>query len=111
MKTFEVAIEEVLDYAKDEWKPENIDRDKDGNFFPSTVKLYLGSLTGLIRKKVIINLNTKIGQGKNGALNLRTIRSNLLKLTKLFELAVYEDDEKEYQISTSSCPDFLLDEL
>ncbi|MDE6657865.1 MAG: hypothetical protein K2J88_04710 [Oscillospiraceae bacterium] len=111
MKTFEVAIEEVLDYAKDNWKPKASKRNKDGEFFPATVKQYLDILTQRIRKKVIIKLGTKTGQGKNDDTNLRTIRSNLLKFTKLFELAVYEDDEKKYQISTSSCPDFLLDEL
>lgn len=110
METFEIAIEEVLNYAKDNWNPSD-HRAKNGEFFPATVKKYLDILTQRIRKKVIIKLGTKTGQGKNDDTNLRTIRSNLLKLTKLFELAVYEDDEKEYQISTSSCPDFLLDEL
>lgn len=111
MKTFEIAIEEVLDYAKDKWKPKNPQRSINGEFFPATVKQYLDILTGLIRKKVIINLNTKNGQGTGDKPNLRTIRSNLLKFTKLFELAVYFNNQKEYQIPTTSCPDFLLDEL
>lgn len=110
METFENAIEEVLNYAKDNWKPSN-HRAKDGGFFPSIVKQYLDILTERIRQKVIINLNTKTGQGTNDEPNLRTIRSNFLKLTQEFKLAVYNDDEKKHPIHTTSCPDFLLDEL
>lgn len=111
MKKFEIAIEEVLNYAKDDWKPKDTQRSKNGDFFPATVKQYLDMLIKQIRKKVIIKLDTKTGQGKNGEPNLRTIRSNLFKLTPKFELAVYEDEKKEYQIPTISCPDFLLNEL
>lgn len=111
MNNFENAIEEVLNYAKGNWKPKKTKRSKNGEFFPATVKQYLDILTGLIRKKVIINLNTKNGQGTNDEPNLRTIRSNFLKLTQEFKLAVYNDDEKKHPIHTTSCPDFLLDEI
>lgn len=110
MKTFEIAIEEVLDYAKDNWNPSD-HRAKNGDFFPATVKQYLDILIEWIRKKVIIKLSTKTGQGKNGDPNLRTVRYNSYKLTHQFKLAIPFDCEKNFANRLKTCPDFLLEEL
>lgn len=110
MKTFEIAIEEVLDYAKDNWNPSD-HKAKNGDFFPATVKQYLDILIEWIRKKVIIKLGTKTGQGKNGDPNLRTVRYNSYRLTHQFKLAIPFDCEKKVANRLKSCPDFLLEEL
>ena len=113
MDSLEKAINDVLKDVEENnlWNPSNPKRDKNGKLFPSTVELYLDSLTNMLKRKFIIKLETKSGQSNGNQPNLRTIRSNSSKLTHRFKLAVPFQKEEKYANKLTSCPKFILIEL
>lgn len=113
MEHLEAAISEVLKDVtdNDRGKRNKPKVNKNVKLFPATVKRYLGTLIKAIKTKVIINLDTKSGQGGDNQPNLRTIRSNSRKFTYRFRLAVPFGTKEQYANTIASCPDFLLGEL
>ena len=72
--------------------------------YKSNKEKYRKKLIKIVRKNLIINLDTDYRKAKGKEINLRTVRRNSLKIAELFGLGV------KY-VEIESCPRFLLDDL
>lgn len=109
LQRFKAILNEVLQEVN--WDSRKPNKTKQGELYKFTIQHYLNILTEIIKKKVIVNLDTKSGQGKGNQPNLRTIRSRSKAFTYCFRLAVPFGNKKQNVNELQSCPVFLLREL
>lgn len=89
----------------------NPDGHTNGKIYRSDIEKYMSRLINIVKKQLIVKLETSYLKVNPNTPNLRTIRRKSPELTKAVGLEIQDGQLKYQNLEITSCPDFLIDRL